>query len=360
MRVGIVGARGYSGLELARLLLKHPRAKIAACFAGESAFSLKDYLSDAGADAVPILPTTELSRHLTNLDLIFLATPAEVSMELAPEILKAGVDVIDLSGAFRLPKKTETETVDHYRKWYGFTHSEPGLVSYARFGLVPFATPHVATKAGLGRLVSNPGCYATASLFALIPLLKAGVVDPASLVLDAKSGASGGGRKAVENLLFCEVDGECLPYKVGKHQHLPEITQWTEAFSGQAIDPHFSTHLLPTRRGILVSLYARLNSGKSADSVEAAYREAFSGYPLAQVHRLGSKGAAQDFAMLSMKRISGTAKTHLSFHVEGNKLYAFCTIDNLLKGAAGQAIENFNRLQDFPADFGLADLQGTL
>ncbi len=355
--VAIVGARGYSGLELARVLLQHPGADLRACFAGDSKFSLSDQLFESAARAVPVLPSAELPLKLSELGVVFLATPAEVSIELAPKILEAGVDVIDLSGAFRLTAKSDEDVSARYRAAYALEHPRPDLVRQAHYGLVPFAT---AIPSGKGRLISNPGCYATSAMMGLIPLLRDGVIEASSIVIDAKSGASGGGRKAAENLLFCEVEGECLPYRVGRHQHLPEIRQWAESFSGVAISPHFATHLLPVRRGILASIYARLKPGRTADSVQAAYATAFEADPLVRVHRLGSASAAMDSAMLSLKRVAGSARTQICFHVEGDQLYAFAVIDNLLKGAAGQAVENFNRLHSWSSALGLEDLEGTL
>jgi N-acetyl-gamma-glutamyl-phosphate reductase len=352
-RVAVVGARGYSGLELARILLNHPEVELAACFAHDHAFRLSDYLPEAAARAVPVLPLTALESSLPNIDTVFLATPAEASLELAPKALRAGANVIDLSGAFRFQAGTEAERASKFELWYKAKHSAIALP--AHYGLVPFAQPVNPGQA----LISNPGCYATAALMAIVPLLKANAVNPKSLVIDAKSGTTGAGRKASEAQLFAEVEGECLPYRVAKHQHLPEIGEWAETFSGTAVDPFFSTHLLPVRRGILASVYAELNSG--AD-VGAAYAAAFAGYPLARVTRLDG-GPDQDLSpalSLSLKRVVGSARVHLGYQVSGSKLYVFSLIDNLLKGAASQAVENFNALYDYPVALGLEALEGTL
>jgi N-acetyl-gamma-glutamyl-phosphate reductase len=196
----------------------------------------------------------------------------------------------------------------------------------------------------------------------IIPHLKEKVIEPASLVIDAKSGTTGAGRKAAEGQLFAEVEGECLPFRVGKLQHLREITEWAQAFSGQAIDPFFNTHLLPVRRGIIASMYGKLAKGATADSVEQAFAKAFEGYPLARVTRLDAK-EGQDLSpalSLSLKRVAGTARVHVSYQVVGEKLYLFSLIDNLLKGAASQAVENFNSLHDYPAALGLETMEGTL
>lgn len=329
----IVGSRGYSGLELARLLLKHPGVDFTHAFATQ-AFKLSDDLLVEGVERVQCLPDSELMSNLT--DVVFLATPAEVSLRLAPKIIQSGSRVIDLSGAFRLQKN---DTM----KWYGFTHDDPALLKEAHYGLVPFAAPLTAKT----RLVSNPGCYATAIAMATVPLLKQGLIDPSNLVIDAKSGTTGAGRKASENTLFSEVEGECLPYRVGRHQHLPEIQESVEAFSQVAIEPHLVTHLLPVKRGITAGIYAQtLSKGVTIKDVTAAYDQAFHGYPLVRhgedIGRLGK-----------LKHVVGTPMTHLSYALNGQKLYVFSVIDNLLKGAASQAVENLNRLLDLPPAYNL-------
>lgn len=355
-KVAIVGARGYSGLELARLLLNHSAVELCVCFAGESNFQLSDYLPESAAKKIPVKPLSEMPAMLADLDTVFLATPAEVSLELAPKILEKA-NVIDLSGAFRLKKGGAEAQKAQYQKWYKMEHKNPELLDVAQFGLVPFAKISAKSKP---QLIANPGCYATSVMMAIIPLLQAGLIQKSSLVIDAKSGTSGAGRKAAENLLFNEVAGECLPYRVGVHQHLPEICEQTEFFSGAAIDPFFSTHLLPVRRGIISSIYAELNS-ETAD-ILGAYQKAFANYPLVRVGEIDSANKEQMPANLglSLKKVVGTARTHIYFKKVGKKLYLFSLIDNLLKGAASQAVENFNQLNGLPPESSLELLEGTL
>lgn len=327
----IVGARGYTGLELARLLLKHPAVRLTHAFATQDFELTKDILVQ-GAEQVTCLADAHLFENLT--DVVFLCTPAEVSMKLAPQILKKGKTVIDLSGAFRLKS-------NDYMKWYGHSHTAPTELAQAQYGLVPFAGPYDKNT----KLISNPGCYASAISLALIPLLKNDLIDARTLVIDAKSGTTGAGRKTVEGQLFAEVDGECLPYRVGRHQHLPEIQEAVSAFAGAAVDPHFVTHLLPTKRGIVAGLYAEAKTTELAD-VEKAYAKEFGSYSLvrfgADVSRLGK-----------LAHVVGTPFTHISYELVGKKLYVFALIDNLLKGAASQAVENMNRVLDLPVDFAL-------
>ncbi len=345
--VGIVGARGYSGIELARLLLAHPQAQLVACYATDPAsFSLGRDLFVDGADGVPTLPMTALDSETLSSEVhtIFLATPAEVSLELAPKLIAKGVNVVDLSGAFRL-------AASEYPHWYGFTHSATTALAKAQYGLVPYAKPFLKNgKEGV--LVSNPGCYVTSVLMAVLPLVKEGVIDASTLVIDAKSGTTGAGKKASESLLFSEVDGECLPYKVGAHQHFPEITKYLEAFGGVKASPFFSTSLLATPRGIISGIYAKLASGKTIADVEAAYAKTYAGYPLAKFGRIGSKGFSPK--LLSLKSVVGSNRVQIAFTADADgKLFVHSLIDNLLKGAASQAVENFNRLIDQPAALGL-------
>ncbi len=327
--VSVVGARGYAGLELTRLLLAHPQVELKYCFATKD-FSLTTHLLDKDAKEVVCLSDDQILNNLT--DVVFLATPAEVSLKLAPEILKAGKKVIDLSGAFRLKK-------NDYNTWYHFDHTEKDILQSADYGLVPFAGP------SKNKLIANPGCYATAISMALIPLFKKNLIDPGHIVIDAKSGTTGAGKKAAENILFSEVVGDCKPYRVGKHQHLPEIQEAVETWGGVKMNPHFSTHLLPVKMGITAAIYANALT-TDIKKIEEAYAESFAGYDLVRF------GKEID-VLSSLSKVVGTAYTHISFELVGNKLFVFSVIDNLLKGAASQAVENLNRFLDLPPSHSL-------
>lgn len=322
--VAVVGARGYAGLELIRLLKTHPEVDLTHAYATR-AFDLRDDLP--GLTGVACQTEDELFTHPT--EVVFLATPADVSARLAPELLRRGQRVIDLSGAFRLRRFD-------MKAWYGFNTDLP-----ADYGLNPFCGPLPAGT----KLIANPGCYATAISLALIPLVKAGVIEPDGLVVDAKSGTTGAGRKAGENLLFAEVDGECLPYRVGRHQHLPEIREAALTFAGRDLDMHFVTHLLPVKRGITAAVFAKART-RSLSDVAQAFGAAYDAYPLV---RHGEK-------VLTLARLSsvvGSPYTHISYTLTENKLYVFSVLDNLMKGAASQAVENLNRMLDLPAGFAL-------
>lgn len=313
IQVAVVGGSGYSGQELMRILKKHPAVELTGIFNSATANDLNP----------------------TDYKVVFLATPAEVSATLATKIFNAGTSVIDLSGAFRLEE-------NDYPQWYGMVHSSAHLLEQANYGLVPWMKP----KADRPVLISNPGCYATAILMGLLPVLKMDLIEVNSLVIDAKSGTTGAGKRPIESQLFSEVDGECFPYKVGVHQHLPEIKRFAKVVSGTSMDPFLTTSLLPTRRGIIAGMYARLKSGKTAVEVEAAFKEFYSNYPLVEVK-----------AEATLKKVVGTAQTHISFKVIGDKLYLFSCLDNLLKGAASQAVENFNLIYNFELTLGLEHLE---
>lgn len=335
----IYGARGYTGLELARLLLDHPKIQLKQCFATQD-FALDQEFDHPKASAVTC--HSDQDELQDQVSLVFLATPAEVSLQLAPKLLKQNRTVIDLSGAFRLKSHD-------YKTWYQHDHSQPGLLKPSHYGLMPWAGPSQGT-----RLIANPGCYATAVAMGLVPLLKEKLIDPDQIIIDAKSGATGAGRKASENLLFTEVEGDCLPYKVGKHQHTPEIIEAVQMHSGATIDPHFTTHLLPVRRGIIAGLYLK-SLGATKTEILQSLKKAYEHYPLVKVHDLSVSSKAA-----SLKRVSGTPMTHLLVEQVGQKLFVFSVIDNLLKGAASQAVENSNLLLDLPLTTGLEFSRGVL
>lgn len=348
-RVAVVGARGYSGLELARLLLRHPDADLKACFA-TSNFCLSDSLSQPAARGVTGYAIEKLLPMAKDFDFIFLATPAPTSMELAPKLLELGLHVIDLSGAYRLGIGS---VLDTYREWYGFEHTSPKLLTRAHYGLVPWAIP---AEDGNPLLVSNPGCFATAVLMGLLPLLKNRLVDTETLVIDAKSGTTGAGKKAEERLLHSEVDGGFSPYRIGRHQHTPEIQQIVRAFTNLDVDSHFTTSLMNVRRGIVASLYARLNSS-AAEKLASAFALAYDNDPLVDVVELTSEN---ETATLNLRRIVGTARTRIAYRTIRDKLYMFVMIDNLMKGAASQAIENFNCLRGLPSWSTLVEMEGSI
>jgi N-acetyl-gamma-glutamyl-phosphate reductase len=359
VKVAVVGGSGYTGVEVVRLLEKHPFASLRVCFSSKANFNFKDYLPNLSARSIPVVDLSELDNWAHELNTVFLATPAETSLELAPRLIAKGIHVIDFSGAFRLKEGSPEEQEKTYERYYKLKHTHLDLLEKAEYGLVPWnKQPRVFPPEA--HLVANPGCYATSVLMAILPLLKRGLIQGDSIVIDAKSGTSGAGRKASQELLFTEVEGECLPYRIGKHQHLPEIQQFTRAFAGSSIDPLFATHLLPVRRGILSSIYAKVNSDVSVADISRAYCEDYSDYGLVQWGELTGGPDRSDAYSLSLRRVVGTGHTRIHYHIEGDRLYLFSLIDNLIKGAAGQAIENFNEIHRVPHAVGLDNLEAVL
>lgn len=365
LKVGLIGSRGYSGLETLRCLLRHPVVSEIFCFHNSKNVNILDYIPEQTSKVIHDLSMNDIASEVTKLDVVFMATPVEVSMEWAPYFLQRAVHVIDLSGAFRLQRGNAEQQIQKFHKWYKTEHLCPQYVEKATYGLSPWATFRLSDKPfeqDEGLLISNPGCYATSIQMALIPLLKSKIINPGNIVIDSKSGTSGAGRKANESLLFTEVDGECLPYKVGAHQHTPEISDQIFNYTQTEIEPLFTTHLLPVRRGIVSSIYLDFSSAiksksdsEKMDLVKASYEKAYSEYILVSHGDVDSKSY-----LLSLKRVVGSPRTQISYKVVGDKLCVFSVIDNLLKGAASQAVENLNLIYGWPLETGLVEMEGVL
>lgn len=342
--VGIVGARGYSGLVLAELLAHHPQVgKIVNLLNDAKPFSWNEVAPGASwTAAIENKLASELDP--STLDAIFLATPAEASIEFTSKWLAKAKLIIDLSGAYRLDSKD-------YPSFYAFEHGDAANLAKAQYGLCPFAEPKSA------KLIANPGCYATASLMAIIPLLKAGLIDADSIVIDAKSGTTGAGKKPREDLLFSESDGNCTPYKIGAHQHAPEISKYASFFSKKPVaETWFTPHLIAVKRGIIASIYARVKNGVTENQIAKAYESAYANYPLVQVAALSSLSSDAARKFLSLSSVEKTPYARIGYQLAETKLHVFSVIDNLMKGAASQAIENFNRANDLPLNLGLSPI----
>jgi N-acetyl-gamma-glutamyl-phosphate reductase len=335
LSVGIVGYRGYSGAELLHILDRHPLVDPV----------LMEHRDDASATS-PIrnarhprrAPCAAQAVHDEGLAIVFLATPPEVSMELAPFMLDAGARVIDLSGAFRLG------TVENYRTWYKAPHTQPELLAEAVYGLPEYCRQRIPNA----RLVANPGCYPTAANLAIRPLLEAGVIDrTAGVVCDAKSGVSGAGRKATMNNSFCEVTENFSAYSVLHHRHVPEVLQ----VSGlEEREFSFTAQLLPLDRGILETIYFRTPASRgigSAEDLLAIYQKRYAAEPFI---RLYNPGHTPD--------LHGVARTNfcdigVTLDARTGRAVVVSAIDNLVKGAAGQAVQNMNLMLGFAETEGL-------
>jgi len=341
----VVGVSGYSGMETARILSAHPGFSLAMAvsdkWAGER---LGDRLAISGAGAgLTVTGQADALDRLGSAAVVFLCTPAEVSMDLAPRALAAGARVVDVSGAFRLPAAA-------YPRWYGFTHSCPELLAEAVYSL-PEAIG-AGDRLRQARLVSNPGCYATASTLAVLPLLAAGVIERDGIVIDAKSGTTGAGRKGTEDFSFSEVDGDFRAYRVLRHQHTPEIERALALAGAPSGLVTLTAHLLPTRRGILATAYGRLRPGKSAEDAAQAIKGFVEG-------RAFLRAAKPDAVRL--QAVVGTNRALLGADADAERGVAlsFCAIDNLVKGAAGQAVQNANFMFGFEETAGLSGFSGS-
>jgi len=340
LSAAVVGASGYSGLELTRILSRHPRLRIAGLYSDR-------WADEAAGARLPLAPPVASMRYLPQAhardlkaDVAFLATPAEVSLELAPSLWRRGIRVVDLSGAFRLLDRSA------YPRWYGFEHNAPDALAAARYGLPELGRDALA---GAG-FVSNPGCYATAIALALAPLVKAGVVEREGIAVAAMSGVSGAGRKATEEYSFCEIDEDLRAYRIGRHQHVPEIEQTVARFSGGVGPISFVPHLVPLRRGILATCTLRAADGVSDADVHAAYERAFASERFVRVLRPDQ---------VAVKDVARTNRCHLGAALDGRArlVVAVSAIDNLVKGAAGQAVQALNAAMGWDEATGL-DLLG--
>jgi N-acetyl-gamma-glutamyl-phosphate reductase len=335
-RVGIVGASGYSGLDLTRLLLGHSKAELA--------FLTSDRWVDQPVESKIGLPVTHGPTHYVSVErglelakdceAVFLATPAETSLELVPTLVEQ-TRVIDLAGSFRLKDPSL------YPPFYKFTHAAPAVLARSVYGMPELFRHRIAGQ----RFVANPGCYATASALSVAPLAKEGLIHLDSIVISAASGVSGAGRKATEEFGFMEIDADFRAYKVLSHQHTPEIEQTLSTVAGKPVSLVFTPHLLPMKRGILCTSVSTLRDGVTASDVTNAYERAYAKEPL--VRLLASPEAVR------IADVANTPKTHLGVSVKGNRCVAISAIDNLQKGAASQAVQNFNLMLGFQETEGL-------
>lgn len=333
IKVGIVGGTGYTGVELLRLLARHPDVKLAAITSrGEAGTAVADMFPSLRG-AVSLKFSDPQSAPLDSCDVVFFATPNGIAMQQAAALLDAGVRVIDLAADFRI---TDIAT---WEKWYGMTHASPALVAEAVYGLPEVNREAIRTA----RLIANPGCYPTATQLGFLPLVEAGCIDVGSLIADAKSGVSGAGRKAETHILFSEASDNFKAYGVAGHRHLPEIQQGLARAGGCQIGLTFVPHLTPMIRGIHATLYARIT--KEAD-FQALFEERYAKEPFVDV--LPPKSHPETRSV----RAANTCRIAIHRPQGGDTLVVLSVIDNLVKGAAGQAVQNMNIM------FGLDECSG--
>lgn len=337
IKVGIVGGTGYTGVELLRLLAQHPDVEIVAITSrGEAGTPVANVYPNLRG-RVGLCFEDPAACNLSVCDVVFFATPNGIAMQQAPALLEAGVRVIDLAADYRIKDVAEWE------KWYGMQHVSPEWVEKAVYGL-PEANREAIRAA---RLVANPGCYPTAVQLGFMPLVEAGVVDLGHLVADAKSGVSGAGRKAELSSLFSEASDNFKAYGVSGHRHLPEIRQGLTNFAGAPVGLTFVPHLTPLIRGIHATLYARVT--READ-VQKLFEDRYANEPFVDVMPAKSHPETRSVRAANLCRIA------VHRPQGGDVLVVLSVIDNLVKGAAGQAVQNMNLMFGFPENQGLWQL----
>jgi N-acetyl-gamma-glutamyl-phosphate reductase len=336
--IGIVGGTGYTGVELLRLLAMHPQAAVRVITSRKEAGLpvAEMFPSLRGLGPLSELRYTDpASANLRGCGVVFFATPHGVAMSQARELVGAGVKIVDLAADFRLKDPAEFE------RWYKMPHSCPDLLAESVYGLPEMHRAAIARA----RIVGNPGCYPTAIQLGLLPLVEAGVVDSAHLIADAKSGVSGAGRKTDLGLIFSEASDNFKAYNVGGHRHHPEIVQGLNGFSTTPVTLVFTPHLTPMIRGIHATLYARLTD--AAVDLQNLYEKRFAGEPFVDVMPPGSHPDTRSVRAANVCRIAVHRPRG------GDIAVIIAVIDNLVKGAAGQAIQNMNLMFGLPETTGL-------
>jgi N-acetyl-gamma-glutamyl-phosphate reductase len=337
-RVGVVGVSGYAGLELIRLLALHPAMELAAAM--DSAEIGEKPLQEIhprlrGIAELTTFPPEEERLASLAMDTVFLCTPDRVSYELVPRMLSLGIRVVDFSGAFRLKDAAS------YPGWYGFQHGNPELLRSAVYGLPEWHGEEIASA----KLVANPGCYPTSVILALLPLIRAGMLETGSdIFCDSKSGVTGAGRGVKQELMFSEVMDNFRAYSPVSHRHAPEMCQELGWDLGTFT---FVPHLLPVNRGILSTIYVRFQRPVGSAEVKAEYEKRYGGRPFVRI-LAGSR-------LPELRAVNHTNYCDLSWQLThgGRRAVIFSAIDNLVKGASGQAIQNFNLMHGLAEGTGL-------
>ncbi|MET3116151.1 N-acetyl-gamma-glutamyl-phosphate reductase [Undibacterium sp. GrIS 1.8] len=337
IKIGIVGGTGYTGVELLRLLATHPQAQIVAITSRkEDGLPVADmYPSLRGH--LDIAFSSPDKAKLTECDVVFFATPHGVAMAQAPELLAAGVKVIDLAADFRL------KDVNQFEKWYGIPHSCTDVLTEAVYGLPELNRAAIKTA----RVIGNPGCYPTTMQLGFYPLLKAGVIDAGNLIADCKSGVSGAGRKAEISLLFTEAGDNFKAYSVSGHRHHPETVEQLQYVTDDKIGLLFTPHLVPMIRGMHSTLYGRLNREISNEHLQALFVDAYKDEPFVDVMPFASHPETRSTRASNMLRLA------LHRPNNGNTVIVLVVQDNLVKGSAGQAVQCMNIMFDLDERTGL-------
>ncbi|MGN4447450.1 N-acetyl-gamma-glutamyl-phosphate reductase [Bacillus cereus group sp. MYBK79-1] len=327
MKVAIIGATGYGGIELIRLLEQHPYFSIASLHSfsqvGECITNVYPHFQHVLVHTLQEIDAEEIVKEA---EIVFLATPAGVSAELTPKLLAVGLKVIDLSGDFRM-KDPST-----YEQWYKRTAAKEEVLSEAVYGLSEWKRSEIQNA----NVIANPGCFATAALLAILPLVRSGMIEEDSIIIDAKSGVSGAGKTPTTMTHFPELYDNLHIYKVNEHQHVPEIEQMLAAWNRETKPITFSTHLIPISRGIMVTLYAKVKRKMEIEQLQKLYEET---YEQSAFIRIRTQG---EFPSPKEVRGSNYCDMGIAYDDRTGRITVVSVIDNMMKGAAGQAIQNAN------------------
>ncbi|MGE5581846.1 MAG: N-acetyl-gamma-glutamyl-phosphate reductase [Bacillota bacterium] len=338
VKIGIIGATGYAGGELIRILSQHPEAEITAITSrtNEGKKLEEIFYSFTGWNG-PAFTGSDSPEAVKGCDLVFMAVPHGVAMEIVPPLLKNGQRVIDFGADFRF------RDYQVFEAWYKHKHCEPELTKTAVYGLPELYRKEIRNAAVIG----NPGCYPTSVILGIYPLLKKGLIDPARIIIDSKSGVSGAGRKAELGYHYPELFGNFKAYGVAGHRHTPEIEQELSRIAGSEIRVSFTPHLLPVSRGILSTLHLSLAKRMTTAEVEAVFVETYQGEPFIKI--------IKEPSLPELKGVIGTNCCHIGVRVDErtNQLIVVTVIDNMVKGASGQAVQNMNLMCNFPETMGL-------
>ncbi|MGH0775950.1 N-acetyl-gamma-glutamyl-phosphate reductase [Bacillus cereus] len=327
MKVAIIGATGYGGIELIRLLEQHPYFSIASLHSfsqvGECITNVYPHFQNVLVHTLQEIDVEEIGKEA---EIVFLATPAGVSAELTPKLLAVGLRVIDLSGDFRMKDPFI------YEQWYKRAAAKEGVLREAVYGLSEWKRSEIQKA----NLIANPGCFATAALLAVLPLVRSGIIEEDSIIIDAKSGVSGAGKTPTTMTHFPELYDNLRIYKVNEHQHVPEIEQMLTEWNRETKPITFSTHLIPISRGIMVTLYAKVKREMEIEQLQQLYEKAYEQSAFVRIRMQG------EFPSPKEVRGSNYCDMGIAYDERTGRVTVVSVIDNMMKGAAGQAIQNAN------------------
>ncbi|PEL89332.1 N-acetyl-gamma-glutamyl-phosphate reductase [Bacillus wiedmannii] len=327
MKVAIIGATGYGGIELIRLLEQHPYFSIASLHSfSQVAECITNVYPHFQNVLVHTLQEIDAEEIVKEAEIVFLATPAGVSAELTPKLLAVGLKVIDLSGDFRMKDPFI------YEQWYKRTAAKEAVLSKAVYGLSEWKRSEIQNA----NLIANPGCFATAALLAVLPLVRSDIIEEDSIIIDAKSGVSGAGKTPTTMTHFPELYDNLRIYKVNEHQHVPEIEQMLAEWNRETKPITFSTHLIPISRGIMVTLYAKVKREMEIGKLQKLYEETYEQSPFIRIRTQG------EFPSPKEVRGSNYCDMGIAYDERTGRVTVVSVIDNMMKGAAGQAIQNAN------------------